>query len=148
MLNRTLSFNLAAILLVSACAKETPHPVELSGVWKSEPVTLDRGDFVEAYNFTVTLEDSAGVMDIDYFPTMEPENERIIRQDLEVDIGADGIVLTGSNPRLVRGPAIEGVYEPDALYCDLPAPDTSDALRCGWGSAAHGEAPQVLLARQ
>lgn len=138
------------VVALSACADGAQlREMAFSGTWESESVILERGDFTETYQFIVTIEEGAseGILDITYTVTGAPDSERTLRQDISVTREDGRIVLTGSDPRLVAGPEIVGVYEPDVLYCGVP-PDGFDSLECGWGSDAHGRAPRVRLARR
>lgn len=144
---------IVAIICGSSVAlSEQSDATRLTGDWRSEPVRLVRGDLEEVYVFSVRL-NAAGqnsVMDIEYFSLTTPDRKRLIRQDIRLEAGAANgqSILEGANPRLVSGPEIIGVYEPDSLYCDTAKRRSPDNLSCTWGSPAHGNAPVVELVRQ
>ncbi len=143
-------FVLLAVLLSAACTPdEQPAPAEAqhampSGIWESTPVRLVRGDIDETYRFH--LDFAVPMMDIVYHTTDTTVDARTIRQDLSITHNEGRLVLTGSLPRLVSGPAIIGTYAPDVLYC-TPLTTGDDTLACAWGSDAHGEPPAVTLHR-
>lgn len=148
---------LTVVLFAAMCGSftalgEVSKDGKLSGEWQSEPVRLVRGDMEEVYVFNVRLAggERSGVMDIDYFSTRAPERRRLIRQDivLETDRANDQTIMVGANPRLISGPEIIGVYEPDSLYCDSAGRASDTQLACTWGSPAHGNAPVVTLSRK
>lgn len=133
-----------------AARADEPNVSSLVGQWQSAPVRLVRGDIDETYVFHVRLAGEQGhVMDIEYASTHAPADRRLIRQDvtLEADASSGRTIIVGANPRLVSGPAIIGVYEPDSLYCDTANRASADHLSCTWGSDAHGNAPEVELSR-
>lgn len=142
-----------AIICSSSVALSAQSDIaSLAGDWRSKPVRLVRGDLEEIYVFSVRLNaaDQNGAMDIEYFSSNTPDRKRHIRQDIRLETGtANGqFILVGANPRLVFGPEIIGVYEPDSLYCDTAKRRSPDNLSCTWGSPAHGNAPVVELVRQ
>ncbi|MBX2821216.1 MAG: hypothetical protein KTR29_16090 [Rhodothermaceae bacterium] len=112
-----------------------------STTWQSDPVRFVRGDIDETYRFF--LDGDLERMDIVYHSTGSTEDERTVRQALDVSFDEERgkLVLTGESPQLVSGPEFVGVYGADVLYCN----PSKDALECLWGSDAHGEAPVVIL---
>ena len=137
--------------LLPACTTDAARSeADLSGTWDSEPVVLDRGDFQEEYFFTLDIGagSEAGILNLTYAASNDPATVRTVRQDLAVIASAGEIQLAGSNPRLVAGPEIVGIYEPDAFFCDARPTGDVDTLACNWGSDAHGEPPRVQLTRR
>lgn len=152
-MNRWMGYALWAfgIYLLTTAADAADPKGDLAGMWESNPVRLVRPGLDETFIFRLSLGmDGLGrIMDIDYFTTSDPADKRRIRQDVTIVMDAPtGLtVLQGANPRLVTGPAIIGVYEPDSLYCDVPKAEVVRTIRCTWGSPGHGDAPVVVLTR-
>ena len=147
---KTILITVFTAALLAACdPSEAPMPPDLAGDWASAPVRLVRGDMDETFAFSVAVADNeaGGIMDIAYHATNDPETEWVVRQDITVTIAGQSVDLIGANPRQIAGPAIEGVYAPDELYCDAPAASPPNTLNCDWGSDAHGDAPNVRLMR-
>ena len=148
---------LTVVLFAAMCGSfvalgEISNDSKLAGDWQSQPVRLVRGDMEEVYVFNIRLagDERNGVMDIDYFSRQAPDRRRLIRQDivLETDRANDQTIMAGAKPRLISGPEIIGVYEPDSLYCATADRASDTQLACSWGSPAHGNAPVVNLSRK
>lgn len=73
----------------------------------------------------------------------EPNMDVLVRTDDATGM----VVFQGGNPRLMSGPAIEGVYAPDALYCKMPKTEGETVRSCTWGSSGQEDAPVVKLFR-
>ncbi len=123
----------------------------IGGTWQSEPVRLVRPGLDETFIFFLNVDEGGAdqVLDIDYFSTASPADRRRIRQDVSVrtDDATGMVVFQGANPRLISGPAIEGVYAPDALCYEMPKAEGAEVLSCSWGSSGHEDAPAVKLFR-
>ncbi|MEO0422386.1 MAG: hypothetical protein AAF184_08640 [Pseudomonadota bacterium] len=140
-----------ATLVVGCTPGVDADPSRLAGHWQASEVLLLRGDLEEHYAFTVHLGESLtdGTLDIRYYASDRPGAIRTIRQDLALTIDDAGqlIVLAGSAPRLVAGPAIEGVYAPDTFTCSLDAEAAQSTLPCRWGSEAQANAVRFTLTK-